>query len=89
MRAFDAANNHRDAFTTITVVEAVDLDPVEGYNDWAPLADQMVVLRSGTLTLTAPRTVGGLIVLPGAKITHPGATPSVPRTAEYDRRRRC
>ena len=70
VRAFDAANNHRDAFTTITVVEAVDLDPVEGYNDWAALADQMVVLRSGTLTLTAPRTVGGLIVLPGAKITY-------------------
>ena len=80
-RAFDAANNHRDAFTTITVVETVDLDPVEGYNDWAALADQMVVLRSGTLTLTAPRTVGGLIVLPGAKITHPTATPSVPRAA--------
>ena len=84
VRAFDAANNHRDAFTTITVVEAVDLDPVEGYNDWASLADQMVVLRSGTLTLTAPRTVGGLIVLPGAKITHPAATPTVPRAAELN-----
>jgi len=82
VRAFDAANNHRDAFTTITVVPTVDLDPVEAYNDWSALTDQMVVLRSGTLTLTAPRTVGGLIVLPGAKITHPSATPSVPRAAD-------
>ena len=81
VRAFDAANNHRDAFTTITVVETVDLDPVEGYNDWTALADQIAVLRSGTLSLSAPRTVGGLILLPGAKITHPASSPSLPRAA--------
>src|SRR4029079_16305670 len=47
----------------------------QGTNDWAALANQVVALRSGTLTLDTPVTLRGLLVVNGTTITHT-ATPS-------------
>jgi len=48
----------------------------QGTNDWAALTNQVVALRSGTLTINQPVTLGGLLVLGGAKVTHPAAASS-------------
>src|SRR6185369_7609384 len=60
----------------VTLVNAVSLKADgQGTNDWASLANQVVALRSGTLTIDQPVTFAGLLVLNGAKVTHT-ATPS-------------
>jgi hypothetical protein len=57
----------------IEMAAAVALDPA-GPNDWAALESQIAVLEGGTLSLEAPRRFRGLILLPGATITHPPFT---------------
>ncbi|MFL6203112.1 MAG: carboxypeptidase regulatory-like domain-containing protein, partial [Thermoanaerobaculia bacterium] len=46
-----------------------------GTNNYASLTNEIVALRTGTLTIDTPVTFGGLLVLNGAKIVHT-ATPS-------------
>ncbi|MDA8020340.1 MAG: Ig-like domain-containing protein [Thermoanaerobaculia bacterium] len=69
----DAAANSTTSEITVEVVEAVDL-ATDGSNDWAALASAVGVLRSGILEIDQPRTLGGLIVLDGATVTHPPAS---------------
>ena len=74
VRARDASNNFTDAYLTVHVVDATTIDAA-GNNDWQALAGTIGVLRSGVLTLDTPRSLGGLIVLRGASITHPPTAP--------------
>jgi hypothetical protein len=82
-RARDASNNFTDTTVTIHVVDAVTLDP-SGNNDWPALATQIGVLRTGTLTLDQSRTLGGLIVLRGATITHAPSTPGAEKSVNLN-----
>ncbi len=68
-RVFDASNNYNDAVAEILVVPAIALDPA-GNNDWAALSEETVFLSSGTLTMDTDATLGDLIVLRGASISH-------------------
>ncbi|MBL8113926.1 MAG: hypothetical protein JNK60_13680, partial [Acidobacteria bacterium] len=70
VRAVDGTTASSERVVEIRVVPGtVDL-LAAGPNDWSALANQIAVLRSGTLVLDQPRTFGGLIVLRGAQITH-------------------
>ncbi|MCP4659364.1 MAG: hypothetical protein GY856_28470, partial [bacterium] len=80
--AWDSSLNNAVAEIEVQVVEAVALDPDEAANDWPALESQFAMLESGTLTLTEPRTLGGLIVLPGASITHPVSAPGAERAVD-------
>ena len=74
--ARDASGNATESVNEISVVPTVDLHPDgEGENDWTALADEIGVLRAGTLTHDGTSTLAGLIVLPGATLGHSqGAT---------------
>jgi large repetitive protein len=55
----------------------------QGTNDWTALTGQIVALRSGTLTLAQPLSVGGLLVRNGATVTHAAtATAASPQSVE-------
>jgi hypothetical protein len=68
-RVYDASNNFAETVVDLTVVPTVDLPP-SGPIDWASLTNAVAVLRSGTLSVDDPHTLGGLILLRGAKLTH-------------------
>ena len=74
VRARDASNNFTEAALTVHVVEAVTLDPA-GANDWSALSSAIAVLGSGVLVLDQPRSLGGLIILRGASISHAPSAP--------------
>src|SRR6185369_13257070 len=56
----------------------------QGTNDWNALASQVVALRSGTLTIDQPVTVGGLLVLNGATVTHTATASSTTNPKKVD-----
>ena len=68
--ATDASGATATATIEIELAAATALEAA-GANDWTALESQVAVLESGVLSLDAPRRFRGLIVLPGATITHP------------------
>lgn len=54
----------------LALVDAIELDPSEPI-DWSALEDQVVVLRTGVVTLDQPVQLAGLILLGDAVLTHP------------------
>ncbi len=75
VEAVDTTGQTQSAVIEVQRVAVVDLRADgQGSNDWTALAGQTVALRSGTLTIDQSVTVGGLLVLDGAKITHSAAT---------------
>jgi len=79
-RAYDASNNYTDATTTVKVVANTTDLSATGSNDWTALAGKIAVLRGGVLTVDVPRTLGGLIVLRGAAITHSASATSAEKS---------
>jgi len=77
VEASDTAGQVSSQTIEVQLVTAVNLKADgQGTNDWTALAGQVAVLRSGTLTIDdQPVTLGGLLVLNGATVTHT-ATPS-------------
>ncbi len=70
VRAYDfGGNSSPEAETAITLVPAVPLSTT-GTNDWDSLTTQTAYVETGTLVLDQPRTLGGLLVLRGASVTH-------------------
>lgn len=67
--ASDAALNTAEDQIVIRVVETIDIDAA-GANDPTLLASSIGVLRTGTWTVDDPTSLGGLIVLAGASVTH-------------------
>ena len=82
--AHDASLNTGETEITLHVVETVDLfADGDGTNNWSALETQVGVLRSGTLTVDEPRTLGGLIVL-GGELTHSLTSPTDDKRLELD-----
>ncbi|HUF85492.1 MAG TPA: Ig-like domain-containing protein [Acidimicrobiia bacterium] len=75
--AVDAAGNRSlQALVPLRIKPAVALLPDgAGTNDWSALENQAVYLAPGLLTLDAPRRFEELILLEGARLTHPEAVP--------------
>ena len=79
--AHDASLNTGETEITLHTVETVEL--LTSGNDWSALETQIGVLRSGTLNIDQPRTLGGLIVL-GGQISHSSTSPSAEKRLELD-----
>jgi len=76
VETLDTAGQPQSAVIEVQRVHVIDLKADgQGTNNWSALASSVVALRSGTLTLDQEVTVGGLVILNGAKIVHT-ATPS-------------
>src|SRR5262249_34080512 len=74
---YDGSGNSAWTAVNVRSTPAVDLKADgAGSNSWSALEDQVAVLRSGVLTLSQPITLAGLIVLPGATLTHAPALAS-------------
>jgi len=70
LRTTDMSGQITESSLEIQVADAVELNAAGG-NDWNALASEVAVLRSGVLSLDQPVVLAGLIVMPGASLTHP------------------